>query len=143
MAGWHHGLYGCESEWTPGVGVGQEAWRAVIHGVAKSQIRLIDWSDLIFFFSFSPYPHYPFLSFSFVSVYVCVCVYEWHIIHYFSKLIFLLGPSFFVEGTFIAIWFLGMFGLSYSTDCMLKMVSFLNINYTTLKLILKEINNSR
>ena len=25
----------------------REAWRAVIHGVAKSQTRLIDWSDLI------------------------------------------------------------------------------------------------
>ena len=23
MAGWHHWLYGCESEWTPGVGDGQ------------------------------------------------------------------------------------------------------------------------
>ena len=23
MAGWHHRLYGCESEWTPGVGDGQ------------------------------------------------------------------------------------------------------------------------
>ena len=23
MAGWHHGLGGCESEWTPGVGDGQ------------------------------------------------------------------------------------------------------------------------
>ena len=26
----------------------REAWRAVIHGVAKSQIWLSDWSDLIF-----------------------------------------------------------------------------------------------
>ena len=24
MAGWHHWLHGCESEWTPGVGDGQE-----------------------------------------------------------------------------------------------------------------------
>ena len=25
MAGWHHGLDGCESEWTPGDGDGQES----------------------------------------------------------------------------------------------------------------------
>ena len=40
MAGWHHQLNGCESEWTPGVGDGglvKEAWRAAIHGVAKSR----------------------------------------------------------------------------------------------------------
>ena len=27
MAGWHHGLDGRESEWTPGVGDGQGAWQ--------------------------------------------------------------------------------------------------------------------
>ena len=32
----HHGLNGQEFEQTPGDGVGQEAWRAVVHGVAKS-----------------------------------------------------------------------------------------------------------
>ena len=37
MAGWHHQLNACEFGWTPGVGDGQEAWRAAIHGVAKSQ----------------------------------------------------------------------------------------------------------
>ena len=37
MAGWHHWLDGCESE----------AWRAAIHGVAKSRTWLSDWSDLI------------------------------------------------------------------------------------------------
>ena len=41
MAGWHHQLNGHESESTRGVGDG-EAWRAVIHGVAKSQTRLSD-----------------------------------------------------------------------------------------------------
>ena len=40
MAGWHHGLDGRESERTPGVGDGREAWRAAIHGVANSRIRL-------------------------------------------------------------------------------------------------------
>ena len=47
MAGWHHWLDGRESEWTLGVGDGQEAWRAVIHGVAKSRTRLSDWTELM------------------------------------------------------------------------------------------------
>ena len=39
----------------------REAWRAAIHGVAKSQTRLSDWSDLILLGAFSqseliPYP---------------------------------------------------------------------------------------
>ena len=42
MVGWHHRLDGHEFEWTPGVGDGREAWHAAIHGVAKSQTRLID-----------------------------------------------------------------------------------------------------
>ena len=44
MAGWHHWLDGRESGWTLGVGDGQ-AWHAAIHGVAKSQTRLSNWSD--------------------------------------------------------------------------------------------------
>ena len=44
MAGWHHRLDGHEFEWTPGVGDGQ-AWRAEIHGVAKSWTRLSDWTE--------------------------------------------------------------------------------------------------
>jgi len=47
MAGWHHWLNGHESQWTPGVGDGWEAWCAAIHGVTKSRTRLSDWSDLI------------------------------------------------------------------------------------------------
>ena len=46
MAGWHHWLDGPESEWTLGVGEDREAWRAVIHGVAKSQTQLSDWTEL-------------------------------------------------------------------------------------------------
>ena len=48
MAGWHHQLNGCEFEWTPGVGDGQGslAWRAAIHGVAKSRTQLSDWTEL-------------------------------------------------------------------------------------------------
>ena len=47
MPGWHQWLDGRESEWTPGDGDGlREAWRAVIHGVAKSRTRLSDWTEL-------------------------------------------------------------------------------------------------
>ena len=42
MAGWHHLHDGHESEQALGVGDGQEAWRAVVHGVAESQTRLSD-----------------------------------------------------------------------------------------------------
>ena len=45
MAGWHYRLDGREFEWTPGVGDGQ-AWRAVIHGVAKSRTWLSNWTEL-------------------------------------------------------------------------------------------------
>ena len=48
MASW---LDGRESEWTPGVGDGQEAWRAAIHGVARSQTRLSDWTELNYNFN--------------------------------------------------------------------------------------------
>ena len=46
MAGWHHWLDGRESEWTPGIGDGQGAWCAPIHGVAKSRTQLSDWTEL-------------------------------------------------------------------------------------------------
>ena len=46
MAGWHHWLDGRESEWTPGVVMDREAWRAAIHGVAKSRTPLSDWTEL-------------------------------------------------------------------------------------------------
>ena len=36
MVGWHHRLDGCEFEQAPGVGDGQQAWRAAVHGVANS-----------------------------------------------------------------------------------------------------------
>ena len=42
MAGWHYRLDGREFEGTPGAGDDREAWRAAIHGVAKSRTRLID-----------------------------------------------------------------------------------------------------
>ena len=42
MVGWHHQRDGHEFEQALGVGDGQEAWRAVVHGVAKSRTQLSD-----------------------------------------------------------------------------------------------------
>ena len=44
MVGWHHWLDGHEFEQTPGDSENREAWRAAVHGVAKSQTRLSDWT---------------------------------------------------------------------------------------------------
>ena len=46
MAGWRHQLNGHEFGWTLGVGDGQEAWSAAIHGVTKSRTWLSDWTEL-------------------------------------------------------------------------------------------------
>ena len=46
MVGWHPQLNGHEFENTLGVGDGQEAWRAAILGVAKSQIRPSNCTEL-------------------------------------------------------------------------------------------------
>ena len=46
MVGWHHWLDGHKFEQTPGVGDGQEAWHAAVHGVANSWIQLSDWPEL-------------------------------------------------------------------------------------------------
>ena len=43
LVGWHHRLDGHKFEQALGVGDGQgEAWRAAVHGVTKSQLRLSD-----------------------------------------------------------------------------------------------------
>ena len=42
MVGWHHRLTGREFEQAPGMVKDREAWRAAVHGVAKSQARLSD-----------------------------------------------------------------------------------------------------
>ena len=42
MFGWHRRLDGHEFEQAPGVVMDGEAWRAVVHGAAKSQTGLSD-----------------------------------------------------------------------------------------------------
>ena len=42
MAGWYHWLDGHEFELV----MDREAWRAAIHGVAKSRMQLSDWTEL-------------------------------------------------------------------------------------------------
>ena len=47
MVGWHHWLDGHGFVWTPGVGDGQAGLACCeVHGVAKSQSRLSDWTEL-------------------------------------------------------------------------------------------------
>ena len=38
MVGWHHHLNGLEFEQAPAMVKDREAWHAVVHGVAKSQM---------------------------------------------------------------------------------------------------------
>ena len=46
MVGCHHRLNRHGFGWTPGDGDGQGAWRAAVHGVAKSRTQLSDWTEL-------------------------------------------------------------------------------------------------
>ena len=46
MIGWHHWLNGHGFGLTPVVGDDREAWRAVVHGVTKSQTRLSNSAEL-------------------------------------------------------------------------------------------------
>ena len=45
MVRWHHGHNGHGFGWTLGVGGGQEAWHAAVHGVSRSRTWLSDWTE--------------------------------------------------------------------------------------------------
>ena len=42
MVRWHHQHSGLEFGWTPELVMDREAWRAVVHGVAKGRTQLSD-----------------------------------------------------------------------------------------------------
>ena len=53
MVGGHHRLNGHEFEQAQELVMDREAWRAAVHGVAKSRTQLSDWTENLFRFLYS------------------------------------------------------------------------------------------
>ena len=52
----------------------KEAWRAAVHGVAKNQTRLSDWSDLHFFFNWRIIDLHHCVNFCYTTTWISCCV---------------------------------------------------------------------
>ena len=61
MVGWHHQFNGHEFRWTLGVGVGQGGLACCGFGVAKSQTRLSNWTELNWITKASQLPVFNFM----------------------------------------------------------------------------------
>ena len=76
MAGWHHWLDGRESQWTPGVGDGQEGLACCDSWGRKESDTTDNWSDQSnrkLIFSLSPYSHFSILNLTFFLFYKSLC----------------------------------------------------------------------